>query len=89
MPVKSIVETSMIDWDGKIVMVLFMGGCNFHCPFCQNWEIAFKPKKYGDVSWAEIKNRLTSRREWIDGVVISGGEPLQEWKEFSALCSNI
>lgn len=79
--IKSVVETSMVDWDGKIVMVLFAGGCNFRCPFCQNWEVAFKSNDYDDVPWAEVVRKLEKRRDWIDGVVISGGEPLLD-KEF-------
>ncbi len=89
MSIKSVIETSLIDWDAKIVMVLFMGGCNFRCPFCQNWEIAFNPGRFDDIPWDEVARRLNSRRDWIDGLVISGGEPLLDQASFQKLCQNI
>ncbi len=89
MPIKSIVETSLIDWDGKITMVLFFGGCNFRCPFCHNWRVAFGAEKFSNLSWDTIEHKIKERREWLDGIVLSGGEPLTGWEELVMVCSRI
>ena len=44
--IRAIIETSLIDWDGKITTVLFFDKCNFMCPFCQNWELILYPEKF-------------------------------------------
>lgn len=66
---KSVVIPSFLDWSGKISAVLFLGGCNFRCPYCHNYPIAWTPDQFPDAELA------TPRLDWIDGFVISGGEP--------------
>ena len=70
------IETSLIDWDGKLTTVLFFDKCNFMCPFCQNWELILHPSKFPVIHWSEIEKKLTAKKGWIDGVVLTGGEPL-------------
>jgi pyruvate formate lyase activating enzyme len=79
--IRAIIETSLIDWDGKITMVLFFDRCNFVCPFCQNWDLIIHPSKYPVVKWEKISNILKEKKGWIDGVVLTGGEPLVDKKE--------
>ena len=78
MVIKGFIETSFVDWDGKIASVIFLPGCNFKCIFCHNHKLVFNYEKLPDISWKEIKNKLTHHKEWIDGVCISGGEPLMD-----------
>lgn len=66
-------ETSFIDWDGNISAVLFLPGCNFRCPFCHNHEIVFYSGS--GFSLKEILTYIEKYRGWLDGIVISGGEP--------------
>ena len=73
--VKGFVETSLSDWDGKLSSVIFLPGCNFRCPFCQNGELITSPSELPDMALDEIGARLRPRTDWIDGVVITGGEP--------------
>jgi pyruvate formate lyase activating enzyme len=75
MHVKGWVKTSLIDYPGRIATVLFTGGCNFRCPYCQNSELVLHPNSLPDVDPVEIFQLLTRRRGLIDGVVITGGEP--------------
>ena len=75
MQIKGWVRTSLIDYPGKIATVLFTGGCNFRCPYCQNSELVLHPESLPQVDPAEIFQFLTRRRGVIDGVVITGGEP--------------
>lgn len=69
-------KNSFIDYPGKISCVLFLRGCNFHCPYCHNPDLVT-----GDISRTplikenEIFDFLKDRKDLLDGVVISGGEP--------------
>jgi pyruvate formate lyase activating enzyme len=73
--IKGFLEVSFLDWDGKVSSVLFLSGCNFRCPFCQNWQIVDEPERIDDIDWEIIEGYLKKQKGWIDGVVITGGEP--------------
>jgi pyruvate formate lyase activating enzyme len=66
---------SLCDWQGKICCVLFMGGCDLRCPTCHNWELAWHPERFPELDGASILSRIDDRRQWLDGIVITGGEP--------------
>jgi pyruvate formate lyase activating enzyme len=55
--------------------MIFVGGCNFRCPFCHNHPLVLAPEEMDNISFEEIQTRLTTRKKWLDGVCISGGEP--------------
>jgi pyruvate formate lyase activating enzyme len=74
-PIKGVEKTSLIDYPGKISAVVFLGGCNFRCPFCHNRELVLDHENLDSIPEEEVLRFLESRREWLDGVVISGGEP--------------
>ncbi|HCC54090.1 MAG TPA: anaerobic ribonucleoside-triphosphate reductase activating protein [Desulfobulbaceae bacterium] len=74
-PIKGFLETSFIDWPGKLCAILFLGGCNFRCPFCHNHPLVLAPEKMEDIPFTEILYRLAERKNWLAGVCISGGEP--------------
>ncbi|MBI5206590.1 MAG: anaerobic ribonucleoside-triphosphate reductase activating protein [Candidatus Firestonebacteria bacterium] len=73
--IKSFLETSFLDWDGKISSVIFLCGCNLRCIYCHNYKLVLYPHELQDISWDKIINYLLSHRKWIDGVCITGGEP--------------
>ena len=77
MEIKGLVKTSLIEWPGKISAVIFVSGCNFRCPFCHNSHLvdAKKIAKLPSLSEKQIIIDLKKRRKWIEGVVITGGEP--------------
>jgi pyruvate formate lyase activating enzyme len=81
-------ETSLVDWDGRIVSVIFLGGCNYSCPFCHNHALAQDDPTLPEKPWAEIAAVLEQKSEWLDGVCITGGEPMIHPEIFS-LCRNI
>jgi len=87
--IRALIETSLIDWDGKLTTVVFFDKCNFMCPFCQNWDLILNPEKFPEIKWEEIENKLDKKRGWIDGVVLTGGEPLVYKKEAIDLCKKI
>lgn len=69
-------KNTLIDFPGKIACVLFVAGCNFDCPYCHNPELA-KGSVPADARFDEKRayEFLAQRKGFIDGVVISGGEP--------------
>lgn len=73
--IKGIIPVGMLDWEGRMVTTLFVGECNFRCPFCQNPDLVKYPAQLKTVPWEEIKDLLKTKRGWLDGVVITGGEP--------------
>lgn len=77
MKIAGYLRTSLIEWPGKIVSVIFVPGCNFRCPFCHNADLVDprKIKKIRFIPEKEILADLKKRRKWIDGVVVTGGEP--------------
>ena len=82
------IPTSFSDWDGKLVSILFLGGCNYYCPFCQNYALLADEDPKHVIHWWDVVAPLKSKKHWIDGVVISGGEPLLHPELFS-LCQAI
>jgi pyruvate formate lyase activating enzyme len=73
--IKGIEKTSLIDYPGKVSAVIFLGSCNFRCPFCHNRELVLEHEKLETLPEQEVLDFLESRRDWLDGVVVSGGEP--------------
>jgi pyruvate formate lyase activating enzyme len=86
--IKGFVETSLCDWDGCISSVVFLPGCNFRCPFCQNGDLILDPAKLPTVTFDEITGYLNAHQGWVDGVVITGGEPTI-WKDLGLLVRRI
>ena len=73
--IKGFLETSFLDWPGRLAAVVFLGGCNFRCPFCHNAELVLTPHLVPSIPLAGVLERLHQLRGWVDGVVVSGGEP--------------
>jgi pyruvate formate lyase activating enzyme len=73
--IKGFLETSFVDWPGRLCAILFVGGCNFRCPFCHNHPLVLAPEGMETINFEEIINRLSARKKWLGGVCISGGEP--------------
>jgi pyruvate formate lyase activating enzyme len=63
----------MLDWAGRVTATAFVGGCNLACPFCHNPELIGVPRRSEDES--ALLDLVRERRHWLDGVVITGGEP--------------
>jgi pyruvate formate lyase activating enzyme len=77
---RGFIETSFLDWDGKISSVIFVPGCNLRCPFCQNSLLIQEAETLKKIPIEKIEEFLSQRKDFIDGVVITGGEPtLHPW----------
>jgi len=70
-----LLENSFVDWDGKLSAVLFLPGCNFRCGFCHNPELVTPSESLELRDEDFVLSRLDSISDWVDGVVITGGEP--------------
>jgi pyruvate formate lyase activating enzyme len=68
-------KTTLIDYPGRIACTIFLYGCNFRCPFCYNADLVTK-KAQGIFSEENILKFLKDRQNTLDGVCITGGEPL-------------
>ncbi|MBQ5592166.1 MAG: anaerobic ribonucleoside-triphosphate reductase activating protein [Clostridia bacterium] len=71
-------KMTMLDYPGKVACTVFTGGCNFRCPFCHNALLVTEVDEC--VLWDEneIIEYLYKRKGIIDGVCITGGEPLMQ-----------
>jgi pyruvate formate lyase activating enzyme len=72
---KGFIETSFIEWPGRIVSVVFLPGCNFRCPWCHNLNLVLYPETLPDIPISNVITRINELAGWVDGVVITGGEP--------------
>ncbi len=72
---RGLLPSSMLDWPGKICAVLFLGGCNFRCPYCHNPELLAEADPAEVINWDDLAFFLRQRAGWLDGVSVTGGEP--------------
>src|SRR3990172_8317874 len=68
-------EFSLIDYPGKMAAVIFIQGCNFRCPFCHNQELVIPLHFKKTIAEDWVFDFLKERKQFLEGVVISGGEP--------------
>ena len=68
-------KLTLLDFPGKVACTLFTGGCNLRCPFCHNATLVLEPHDSQNME-DEVLEYLTRRRGLLDGVCITGGEPL-------------
>ena len=69
---------SSLEYPEKISLVIFTGGCTLKCPYCHNPEIINGGKP---VEVTEIKTKIGNSLDFIDSVVITGGEPLMQHED--------
>lgn len=67
-------KTSVIDFPGKIVSTVFLGNCNFRCPYCHNSDLVFN-QGLPRIDDSVLFDHLEKRRGILDGICITGGEP--------------
>ncbi|MFZ0725554.1 MAG: anaerobic ribonucleoside-triphosphate reductase activating protein [Desulfobacterales bacterium] len=82
-------KNSFIDFPGRISCVLFTSGCNFHCPYCHNPELACGlPSAEPVLTLKQFCAFLAARRSFLEAVVISGGEPTLQ-ADLAAVCKAV
>ncbi len=73
--IKGLQKTSLIDFEPYTAAVVFLGGCNFRCGYCHNPDLVLHFKQVDTISEEELLSFLDKRKDWLDGVVVTGGEP--------------
>lgn len=75
MKIQGFAKMTLLDYPGKVACTIFTSGCNFRCPFCHNASLV-NVDSPEFINADEILNFLQKRKNLLDGVCISGGEPL-------------
>jgi pyruvate formate lyase activating enzyme len=73
--IREFLASSFNEWDGRIAMAVVLGHCNMRCPFCHGWRFVKEPEAQPQVPIDTIERSIRENEGWLDGVVISGGEP--------------
>ncbi|MBP3412465.1 MAG: radical SAM protein, partial [Oscillospiraceae bacterium] len=66
-------KMTLLDFPGKVACTVFLQGCNFRCPFCHNSPLLRGIDELSEESFFDF---LKKRQGLLDGVAITGGEPL-------------
>ncbi len=74
-PIKGFIENSLIEWEGKIVSIIFLPTCNLRCPYCHAPHLVQTPNELESIPMDVVINKIRQNSGWIDGVVVTGGEP--------------
>ena len=76
MILKGLQKLTLLDYPGKVAATVFTGGCNMRCPFCHNAPLVLTPNAVESISAEEFFAFLKKRQGILDGVCVTGGEPL-------------
>lgn len=76
MNIQGLQKMTLLDYPGKIAATVFTDGCNFRCPFCHNASLVLNSGNAQGIAEEDFFNFLAKRKGLLDGVCISGGEPL-------------
>ncbi len=68
-------KTTLLDYPEHVAATVFLGGCNFRCPFCQNRDLLLNPAQFATFTEEEILAHLKKRASMLTGVCVTGGEP--------------
>ena len=74
MKIQGLQKMTLLDYPGRVACTVFLGGCDFRCPFCHNFELVSGPMSEA-LTEEEFFTFLEKRQGLLDGVAITGGEP--------------
>lgn len=69
-------KLTLLDYPGKVACTIFTAGCNFRCPFCHNASLVTHIDDSAPIEAEEVLSYLKKRQGMLEGVCITGGEPL-------------
>ena len=76
MVISGLQKLTLLDYPGKVACTIFTAGCNFRCPFCHNSDLVLPQRRPPVLPEEEVLAFLRKRRGLLDGVCVTGGEPL-------------
>lgn len=68
-------KTTLLDYPGHVAATVFVGGCNFRCPFCHNGPLVLEPTVQPGIPEEEVLSYLQKRQGILEGICVTGGEP--------------
>ena len=74
--IKGLEKFAPKDFPGYISSTIFVGGCNFRCPYCHNSDLVLRAASLPSFPLDYFLSFLDSRRGWLEGICVTGGEPL-------------
>lgn len=74
--IQGLQKLTLLDYPEKVACTIFTAGCNFRCPFCHNASLVTRTEENEEISVGEIQKFLKKRQGILDGVCVTGGEPL-------------
>jgi pyruvate formate lyase activating enzyme len=74
--IKGLEKFAPRDYPGVIASTVFLGSCNFRCPYCHNAELVSNPEHLPTFPMEYFVDFLDSRKGWLEGICVTGGEPL-------------
>ncbi len=75
MNVQGFQKVTLLDYPGRVACTVFLGGCNLRCPFCHNAGLVRTPTAEADA-YPALMDYLSKRKGVLQGVCVTGGEPL-------------
>ena len=75
MRIVGLMKTTLLDYPDKVASTIFTGGCNFRCPYCHNGDLVLDFANMEPYTEEEIFEHLNKRKNTLNGVCITGGEP--------------
>lgn len=75
MNIYGFIKSTLLDYPKHLAATLFVGGCNFRCPFCHNGGLVLSPIAFDLIPESDIFAYLRKRTNILEGVCITGGEP--------------
>lgn len=88
MSIQGLQKLTLLDFPGQVACTVFLGGCNFRCPFCHNASLVLEPGQETEITQEELLAFLKKRQGVLDGVCVTGGEPLL-WPKLPELLQKI
>lgn len=76
MRISGLRKMTLLDFPGRVACTVFTGGCNLRCPFCHNASLVLPERAGDETDEAQVLRFLEKRRGMLEGVAVTGGEPL-------------
>ena len=76
MNIQGFSKLTLLDYPGQTACTVFTGGCDLRCPFCHNSSLVLHPRENEGYTVEEVLSHLKKRKGILDGICVSGGEPL-------------
>ncbi len=88
MEIKGFIQNSLLEWEGRLSCVLFLPFCNLRCRYCHAAHL-LEPVELESIPRQQVLSYVRRQRDWLDGAVITGGEPTLHGEALLELIADI